>query len=1117
MPPAATQDGKKQPMISNFFAKAKEPQASTTRKRPSSPIDLTSDAEEQPPTKKTKVDIAAVDERPPKVTSTPTPTAVKVSAAPTIKSKARKQIGKAIVQKWRFKPSQAEAALATNGTALTGTDAAEYRKAQERREILRKKLLGPNNPLARRSEVDRVTPDQGDSPLDDQDEPAAEVDSEEEMPPAAAELRKKFSAKGKSKGDAGKGKSKGKGKKVVEMGPSGLSYTPLENQIRELKKAYPDTLLLVEVGYKYRFFGDDATIASKELGIAAFPNRNFMSASIPVHRRPVHVKKLVSRGYKVGVVGQTETAALKKVGDNRGGPFVRQLQALYTPATYVDEADSLDDDDAFGQTTTRPLMCLIEELRGGMGADERVLIGMVSVVPSTGDIVYDEFEDGHMRSELETRLTHLDPCELILPSNGLSKTTERLLSHFAGNSVAGESVRIERIAKMMDYGPAFEMASNFYSKKAEEHPDASESFRTGKLMAAIADLPHTVIIALAHCIHHLTDFGLADAFLRTKFFAAFTTKAHMLLAGNTLSNLELFRNQDDFSERGSLMWILDNTKTKFGSRLLRSWVGRPLVDIDALNARVDAVEEILSTSSPIIEQLRTILKGTPDLVKGLCRVQYGKCPPKELASLLNAFNRIARAFPPFATPGDVGFKSSMLNDIVYSLPAMLDVVTQLMHPFDIRKARDDNKAELWLDPQKYPAIQDTKDCIATVEYELGEHLHDIRKTLKQPSAKYVTVSGIEYLVEVSGTQARKLVPADWSRVSATRTVTRFHTPEVRRMLEERERHKESLTAEAEKAYRSFLQEMAESYDLFRDATNKLALADCLLSLSNIGKQQGYCRPTFVEDDRIEIINGRHPMVEALISDPFVPNTVILGGDGPRSRIVTGPNMGGKSSCVRMAALIVIMAQIGSYVPADGVTLGVQDAVTTRMGASDDLLKGRSTFMVELSETSDILKTASPRSLVILDELGRGTSTFDGMAIASAVLTYLVQDVRAKTLFITHYPLLAAELEKQFPTDIANNHMGFIEEEKLDGTTEINFLYKLTDGMAHGSYGIECARLAGMPETVLESAATRSAEMRKVVEQRTEMSRLRKEIELIKECLKTGSDEAPVAALMATVT
>ncbi|KZO95721.1 DNA mismatch repair protein MSH3 [Calocera viscosa TUFC12733] len=1111
MPSAGTQDGPKQPMISSFFTKAKESQPTATRKRQSSPIDLTSDAEEQPPTKKTRVENAAV---PPK--ETPTPPVVNGSLTDSSKPKTRKQIGKAIVQKWRFKPSQVQAASATSGTALTGTDAAEYRKAQERREILRKKLLGPNNPLTRRSEVEDVTLEQGESPLGDDEETAAPEDSDEGTPTAAMELRHKFAVKGKAPNGEGKGKTKGRGKKAVEIGPSGLSFTPLENQIRDLKMAYPDTLLLVEVGYKYRFFGEDATIASKELGIAAFPNRNFMSASIPVHRRPVHVKKLVSRGYKVGVVGQTETAALKKVGDNRGGPFVRRLQALYTPATYVDEADSLDDDDAFGQTTTRPLMCLIEELRGGMGADEKVMIGMVSVVPSTGDIIYDEFQDGHMRSELETRLTHLNPCELILPSNGLSKTTERLLSHFAGNSTAGEGVRIERIAKVMDYSSALEVTSTFYSKKAEEHPNASESFRTGKLMATVVDLPHKTIIALAHCINHLTAFGLADSFLRTKFFAAFTTKAHMLLAGNTLSNLELFRNQDDFTERGSLMWILDHTKTKFGSRLLRSWVGRPLVDIESLNARIDAVEEILYTSSPIIEQLRTVLKGTPDLVKGLCRVQYGKCPPKELASLLSAFNRIARAFPPFETRADVGFKSSVLNDVVYSLPTMLDAVTQLMQPIDLRKARDNNKDELWLDPQKYPAIQDTKDCIATVEYELGEHLHEIRKTIKQPSAKYVTVSGIEYMIEVSGIQAKKLVPADWSRVSATRSVTRFHTPEVRRMLEERERHKEGLAAEAEKAYQSFLQEVAENYDLFREATNKLALADCLLSLATVGKQQGYCRPAFVEDDRIEIVNGRHPMVEALISDPFVPNTVTLGGDVPRSRVVTGPNMGGKSSCVRMAALIVIMAQIGSYVPADAVTLGVQEAVMTRMGASDDLIKGRSTFMVELSETSDILKTASPRSLIILDELGRGTSTFDGMAIASAVLTYLVQDINAKTLFITHYPLLAAELEKQFPTEIANNHMGFIEEEKLDGTTEINFLYKLTAGMARGSYGIECARLAGMPESVLDSAMTRSGEMRKLVEQRTEISKLRKELHLIERCLKTGSDDASLKVLMAMV-
>jgi len=274
----------------------------------------------------------------------------------------------------------------------------------------------------------------------------------------------------------------------------------------------------------------------------------------------------------------------------------------------------------------------------------------------------------------------------------------------------------------------------------------------------------------------------------------------------------------------------------------------------------------------------------------------------------------------------------------------------------------------------------------------------------------------------------------------------------------------------------------------------------LLSLAQVALQANYVRPEFTDDNMIEIIDGRHPMVEVLSSDPYVPNSITMGDGEARSKIITWPNMGGKSCCVRMIALIALMAQIGSYVPATSVKMGLLDSILTRMGASDDLARGRSTFMVEMSETSEILHTATKNSLVILDELGRGTSTFDGMAIADATMQYLVETIQCQTLFITHYPLVASKLQTRFPDDVENLHMGYYADSQIDSTRSIAFLYRLTDGMATESFGIECGRLAKIPESILNVASERSSRLQEEVQERVRRNKLRRAAHLIQQCL-----------------
>ncbi|KAJ6455723.1 DNA mismatch repair protein MSH3 [Mycena sanguinolenta] len=888
-------------------------------------------------------------------------------------------------------------------------------------------------------------------------------------------------------------KTKAMRKAAQEIGPSGETYTPLENQVRRLKKDNPGVVLLVEVGYKYKFFGDDAKVAAKELGMVCFPDRNFLVASIPEHRRDIHLKKLLSQGYKVGIVQQVETAALKQAGDNRNALFERKLVHLYTAATYVD--DDLDSVDQLDKYAAPRVMCLIEEKTAkatATGADVR--IGMISVSPQVGEVIWDVFDDSAMRIELEARLVHSKPAELLIQRKGLSKLTEKMLKHFTDAPSTNIKIRTEYFDDAMPFSEAFEYASQFYAGTT-----------SADSLAAIIDFPKPVVVALACTLRYLLASDIAESLSQATFFTKFTRNSEMHLTANTLANLEVFQNETDYSIRGSLIWILDKTVTSFGARMLRGWVGKPLVSKSALELRIEAIEEILESPSEILVSLRQILKGLPDLSKGLCKIQYKRCTAKELVVILSAFDKIGRAFADLQTPADVGLKSTLLNDIILSLPPLKQPVQDLLREIKVEEAKHGNMASMWRDPEKYPDLEGNILALLQVEEELEEELKIIRKTLKMPSLKW-SEGEDKYLIEIKKSENRRIPEAYLPAVSKTTKVERYRPPAVALKLQERARWEESLQIQAKKAYLEFLGEVAEHYAIFRNSVHKLATADCLLSLAQVALQDNYAKPEFTEDDTFQIVEGRHPMVEALRADPFVPNSVSFSEDG-RTKIITGPNMGGKSSCVRMIALIAIMAQVGSYVPATSVKLGMIDSIHTRMGAQDDLARGRSTFMVEMTETSDILRAATPKSLVILDELGRGTSTFDGMAIAYAVLSELVASTRCKTLFITHYPLVAAEMEEKF-SGVENLHVGYSTDTRaIDGRREVTFLYRLTSGIAPESFGVECARLASLPESILHNATIQSTKMESTVAARAKRNTSLKALQLLKELLQKPSPES----------
>uniref|UniRef100_A0AAR2LGX5 DNA mismatch repair protein MSH3 n=1 Tax=Pygocentrus nattereri TaxID=42514 RepID=A0AAR2LGX5_PYGNA len=803
-------------------------------------------------------------------------------------------------------------------------------------------------------------------------------------------------------------------------------YTPLEQQYMEIKEQHKDTILCVECGYKYRFFGEDAEIAAKELNIFCHLDHNFMTASIPTHRLFVHVRRLVSQGYKVGVVKQTETSAIKASSANKSSLFTRQLSALYTKSTLVGEdvnplltlGDLEQAEDVVQDMPNSYLMCVSENWDK---QSKELTIGLVVVQPSTGDVMVDCFGDNASRSELEARVLKIQPVEILVPSD-LSDPTERLLRTIALSRLGIHTFQVQ------------------FSLK--------DRYRSSGLFYLGLETP--VICCLGPVIQYLTEFKLERVLLCSRYTTG--------------------------SVKGSLLWVLDHTHTPFGKRLLKKWVSQPLKSASEIHSRQDAVAEILSSESSVLPSIQALLTRLPDLERGLCSIYHKKCSTQEFYLISSTLSRLCTELQALIPAVQSQLRSDFLKSMLLDTPQLLICIGEKRLSF-----------ELFVDLTDFPLIRERKEEIQAVLSDIIEHRRDLRLILRNQSLDYVTVSGQEFLIEVKNSMS-SIVPPDWVKINSTKVVGRYHSPFIverhRRLLQLREQ----LVIDCGREWINFLQLFGEHYYILRKAVGHLATMDCLFSLAQVAKENNYCRPEVLEHERHIVIKaGRHPVIDMLMGeqDQYVPNDTELQGDGKRAMIITGPNMGGKSSYIRQVALVTIMAQLGSFVPAEEASIGIVDGIFTRMGASDNISRGRSTFMEELLEASEILSCATARSLVILDELGRGTSTHDGIAIAYATLEFFIRNVRCLTLFVTHYPPLC-ELEKLYPQHVGNYHMAFLlnEPETEEVQPEfITFLYQLTEGAAGRSYGLNVARLASIPESILRTAAIKSKELEATVNSR----------------------------------
>ncbi|ODV64537.1 mismatch repair protein MSH3 ASCRUDRAFT_74141 [Ascoidea rubescens DSM 1968] len=929
--------------------------------------------------------------------------------------------------------------------------------------------------------------------------------------------------------------------KKIKLDSKKVKLTPLEQQYVDLKLKNLDKILMIQSGYKYIFYASDAVIASETLHIMLMagklsidfnnPNQNdykydkLAHSSIPIERLHIHIKRLISHGFKVGVVEQIESSNVKKLNNDRK-LFKRDLTQVYTSATYIEDYSN---DDVQLSRKNNYVICLIET--STKENNKTTLTSLVAVQPSTGEIIYDQFEDSFLRSELESRLLYFNSNEFVLINGLLTKTSKEIFKKKFNSSI-DDNIKVKKYDNII--------YENYYKHEIVGYINELNLPNADELRDFVLSLDPNVYKCIYHLIEYLKEFNLDNIFQIISNYSSFQDLNHMVLGSQTIKNLEIFQNSTNLDEEGSLLWLLDNTCTKNGYRLLKSWILKPLTNKVEIEKRLNSVEDLVEnfkfSASPddnkkssfyFLEILVKFLKkSNKDLEKSIMRVHYQKCSRKEIYLFLRDFCEIVDIFLKHykAKSFKVCFKSDGLHNIfnlLFNTTIKLDpVIKTLLEMINISVAMDEsdfevqklnffNRIETLLQNKNFESqqnvdshsfifknneytlfletIDEIKSKIDIIEGQFEDELKCIRRLLKRSALKYSTVSKEAYLVEVSNNVA-KTIPKDWLKISKTKKFSRFRTPNCTDLLKQKNVLHEKLVLENERFFKEiFLREIDKNLIYFNKIVKYLSILDCLLSLAVVSSKMGYVKPKFYDDSKtqqIEIKEGRNPIIEQFVSqNGYISNDFEISDTEGRISILTGPNMGGKSSFVKQLALIVIMAQIGCYVPAYCCSLSIFNSIHIRMGAEDNILENYSTFMVEMLEVSNIIHSCNSKSLVIFDEVGRGTGTIDGTAIAYAILNYFLDEeisVKPLILFITHFTSLS-DLELSNPRIVRNYHMGFIEDKnsesnQLDKFPTITFLYTLVKGISKSSYGLNAAKLAQLPEDILEKAWEISKQM-----------------------------------------
>jgi DNA mismatch repair protein MutS len=794
--------------------------------------------------------------------------------------------------------------------------------------------------------------------------------------------------------------------------------TPMMKQYHEVKRRFPGKLVFFRLGDFYEMFYEDAVLASKELEITLTSrNRDKTGSPIPMCGVPYHsvdgyIARLLKKGHKIAICEQVEDPRTAKKLVHR------EVTRVLTPGTVVEELLLEPKDHNF-------LGSIIHSPEG---------VGLAFMDLSTSDFLATEFLGEEAWGKAIDELSRFQPRELVIPDQANQQLKEMLARDWQAEWVSSP---IDAWAFNVDFG----------------HRVLLEHFSVATLDGFGCEGHALAIGAAGALIHYLRDTQLAQlgqvAALRF-----FITSDYLKLDASTVANLELTQTPDG-ARKGSLLSILDQTRTGMGGRLLKSWLLAPLLNPEEINRRLDALES-LKLDVPKHDRLMRKLSEIHDLERLVSRVLLGVATPRELLSLRDSLSAIPAARQ--LLEGCPAQRLNLIKDKLDEVPEAIRLIERAIaddppnSPADPGIIRAGYSAEL--------------DDLRTIRHSGKAYLAGLearereRTGIQSLKVKFNQVFG--YFIEVTKPNLPQ-VPADYVRKQTLVNAERFITEELQAYEEKILGAEERIAALEKELFFQVRKTVGAEGARIQAAARLLAELDVYCSLAEVALKNGYFRPQVLEGDEISIKQGRHPVVE-FQSSPFIPNDLYLNTADDQLLIITGPNMGGKSTYLRQTALIVILAQMGSFVPAAQARIGVVDRIYTRVGASDNLAKGRSTFMVEMIETANILNTASNRSLILLDEVGRGTATFDGLSIAWAVAEYLVQnpDHRAKTLFATHYHELTKMSEVH--AGVKNYCMAIQEAGK-----EIIFMRKIKPGIADKSYGIEVARLAGLPRTVLRRA------------------------------------------------
>ena len=794
-----------------------------------------------------------------------------------------------------------------------------------------------------------------------------------------------------------------------------MGYTPMMLQYFEVKNNYKDYILMYRLGDFYEMFFEDAYTASRELELT-LTGRNCgleeraPMCGVPFHKADVYIGRLVEKGYKVAVCEQTEDPSLAK------DLVKREVVKIVTPGTITESSMLSDQKNNF--------LCTIYL------CNDIYAVGFADI--STGCVFSTECNGDEKSKRLINELSSYSPSEILInTARGIDKSLDNFIT--------------ERMNSLVSYDQGFRF----------DIIDATKVVKSQFPEYATDKLSHASSKTIAALIGYISETQKTDISF-VKELNVYNASQYLEFDVNTHRNLEITESMRTKEKKGSLLWVLDKTNTAMGARLLRSWLLHPLRSIPEIMRRQFAVSSLYDNYM-VREELHDVLNGVLDLERLMAKIAYGSANARDMLAILGSISVIPEVKKALSS-----LDGDEFNEIYNSIDDLNDIRTILSEaiadepPLTIREGgiiKNGYSAEI----DELRSIRDGgKGFVENVEAKERESTG-----IKNLKVGYNRVFG--YYIEVTKSQL-DLIPEHYIRKQTLTNCERYITQELKEFESTILGANDKLAAMEYSIFQQIREYLCENSSRIQQSAAMLAKLDVYISLATVATKNRYVCPELATDGRIDIKNGRHPVVEKFISDSyFVPNDTLLDTNRNRLLLITGPNMAGKSTYMRQVALITLMAQIGSFVPADSAIISVVDRLFTRVGASDDLASGQSTFMLEMNEVAYILKHATKDSLIVYDEIGRGTSTYDGMSIARAVAEYtLGKKIGAKTLFATHYHELTV-LENEFEGVINYN----IAAKKRGD--DITFLRKIVRGAADDSYGIEVAKLAGVPGEVIRRA------------------------------------------------